>query len=75
MPLPSRPADESFDRFQTLLLEMRTGDVLVIGDAARLTGLSEDACRKALEALARVGLMSRETDGRFIRRSLDTLAR
>jgi predicted transcriptional regulator len=67
----SRSADEGFDRLQTLLLGMRAGDVLLIDEAARVSGLSQDICRTALEALTRVGLMSHETDGRFVRRALD----
>lgn len=71
----SRKADEGFDRLQTLLLNMRAGDALCIDDAARASGLSQDICRTALEALARVGLMNRETDQRFVRRTLDVFAR
>lgn len=73
MPFLFRRADEGFDRLQDLLLAMRAGDVLHLGDAARVSGLSEDTCLTALEALEQVGLMSRETDGRFIRRTLETV--
>lgn len=69
----SRKADDGFDRLQTLLLNMRAGDALCIDDAARASGLSEDFCRTALEALERVGLMNRETERRFVRRTLDVL--
>ncbi len=66
--------DDRFDRLQSLLLAMRVGDVLYVGDAVRLSGLSETTCRTALEALERVGLMSRECDGRFVRLTLNALS-
>jgi predicted transcriptional regulator len=65
MPFLKRNADEGFERLQALLLAMRAGDAVRIGEAAAVSGLSEDNCRKALEALARVGLMTCERDGRF----------
>lgn len=69
----SRKADEGFDRLQTMLLNMRVGDSLCVDDAVRASGLSEDVCRTALEALTRVGLMNRENERRFVRRPLDLL--
>lgn len=69
----AQQVDEGFDRLQSLLLAMRVGDVLYVGDAVRLSGLSEGTCRTALEALERVGLMSRECDGRFVRLTLNAL--
>lgn len=69
-----RNADEGFERLQTLLLAMRAGDAVRTGEAAEVSGLSEDICRSALEALARVGLMSCESDGRFVRRTLGVIA-
>ncbi len=69
----SRKSDEGFDRLQTLLLNMRVGDALCVDEAVRASGLSEDTCRTALEALERVGLMNRDTDRRFVRRPLDLL--
>jgi hypothetical protein len=65
--------DQGFDRLQALLLDLRAGDVLYVGDAVRVSGLSEGTCRTALEALARVGLLSRECDGRFVRLTLNAL--
>jgi hypothetical protein len=65
--------DQGFDRLQALLLDLRAGDVLYVGDAVRVSGLSEGTCRSALEALARVGLLSRECDGRFVRLTLNAL--
>ncbi len=73
MPFLTR-SDEGFVRLQELLLDMRAGDVLRIGDAVRVSGLSEHTCRTALQALTRVGLLSYETDGRFVRRTLEVLA-
>lgn len=73
MPFLAQRVDEGFDRLQTLLLAMRVGDALYLGDAVRVSGLSETTCRTALEALARVGLMSRECDGRFVRLALNAL--
>ncbi len=71
----SRKTDEGFDRLQTLLLNMRAGDALCVDEAVRASGLSEDVCRTALESLERVGLMNRENDRRFVRRTLDVVAR
>jgi predicted transcriptional regulator len=65
-----RNADEGFERLQAMLLAMRAGDAVRIGEAAAVSGLSEDICRTALEALARIGLMTCERDGRFVRRTL-----
>ena len=69
-----RNADEGFERLQTMLLAMRAGDAVRIGEAAEVSGLSEEICRRALEALARIGLMSCERDGRFVRRTLAVVA-
>ena len=66
--------NEGFDRLQHRLLEMRAGDQLTPGEAARLSGLTENMCRAVLEGLTRAGLMSAESDGRFVRRHLDLLA-
>ena len=60
-----------FDRLQELLLAMRAGDELWSSDAARASGLTEHVCETVLEGLTRAGLMSRESDGRFVRRTLD----
>jgi hypothetical protein len=65
-----RNADEGFERLQAMLLAMRAGDAVRIGEAVAVSGLSEDMCRTALEALARIGLMTCERDGRFVRRTL-----
>lgn len=67
--------DEAFDRLQTLILALRAGDTVQIPDLARASGLSERACRRSLEALAHVGLMSQERDGQFVRRRLAASAR
>ena len=48
--------DQGFDRLQALLLALRAGDVLYVGDAVRVSGLSEGTCRTALEALANEGI-------------------
>jgi hypothetical protein len=69
-----RNADEGFERLQTMLLAMRAGDAVRIGEAAQVSGLSEEICRRALEALERIGLMSCERDGRFVRRTLGVIA-
>jgi hypothetical protein len=65
-----RDGDEGFERLQAMLLAMRAGDAVAIGEAVAISGLSERICRRSLEALARVGLLSREGDGRFVRRTL-----
>jgi hypothetical protein len=64
------PLDDGFNRLQALLLDMRAGDTLRIGDAVRQSGLSEDVCRSALEALTQIGLMAKDADDRFIRLAL-----
>jgi predicted transcriptional regulator len=69
-----RNADEGFERLQTMLLAMRAGDAVRIREAAQVSGLSEEICRRALEALERIGLMSCEHDGRFVRRTLRAVA-
>lgn len=74
MPFFSRSSNEGFQRLQALLLNMRVGDTLCVGDAARASGLSEDVCRTALEDLTRVGLMNRENEQRFVRRTLNASA-
>jgi hypothetical protein len=67
-------ANEGFDRLQRLLLAMRTGDELRPAEASQLTGLTEQICTVVLKRLTTAGLMSLESDGRFVRRPLDTLA-
>ncbi len=69
-----RDGDEGFERLQAMLLAMRAGDAVAIGEAAAVSGLSERMCRRALEALTRVGLMSCERDGRFMRRTLGAVS-
>lgn len=68
---PFRKVDDGFDRLQAFLLNTRAGDTVCIDEAVRISGLSADTCRTALEALARAGLMDRETSSRFVRRTLD----
>jgi DNA-binding IclR family transcriptional regulator len=65
--------NDGLDRLQRVLLDMRNGDELVCADAARLSGLNQDVCRTVLEGLTRAGLMSQESDDRFVRRTLDAL--
>jgi hypothetical protein len=62
---------QGFDRLQDLLLAMHAGDEVWSADAARASGLAEHLCQTVLESLTRAGLMTRESDGRFVRRSLD----
>lgn len=69
----SHHVDEGFDRLQQLLLAMRIGDEMRTGDAAHVTGLSENVCRAVFEGLTRAGLMTHAEDDRFVRRSLDLL--
>jgi DNA-binding IclR family transcriptional regulator len=64
---------EGFERLQDLLVELRTGDEVCSSEVARASGLSEDTCRRVLEGLTRAGLMTDESNGRFVRRSLDLL--
>jgi hypothetical protein len=61
--------DDRFNRFQEFILGLRAGDAVQIEDLAQTTGLSEGLCRRSLEALAAVGVMSNEYDGRFVRRT------
>ncbi len=63
--------DEGFDRLERLLVAMRAGDELLVQDAARLTGLSEDICSAMLSGLTRAGLMACKNERLFVRRSLD----
>jgi hypothetical protein len=63
--------NDGLDRLQRILLEMRHGDELACHEAARLSGLNQDVCRTVLEGLTRAGLMSHESDDRFVRRTLD----
>lgn len=67
-----RKADEGFERLQSLMLSLRSGDAVSVSDAVRISGLTEHFCRAALEALTQVGLLVRETDSRFVRRTLDS---
>jgi len=66
--------NEGFDRLQRLLLTMHSGDELLPTQASEFTGLSPEMCRAVLEGLTRAGLMSREADDRFVRRTLDLAA-
>jgi predicted transcriptional regulator len=70
----SRHPNKGFDRLQALILALRAGDAVQTADLARASGLSERWCRRSLEALANVGVMSQEQDGRFVRRRLAGLA-
>lgn len=65
--------NEGFDRLERLLLSMRAGDDLTVGDAASATGLTTSVCEAVLERLTRVGLMSRAANDRFVRKTLDEL--
>ena len=69
-----RTTDEGFDQLQRMLLAMRAGDELRVGEAANSTGLAPDTCRAVLEGLTRAGLMSNESNDRFVRRHLDFAA-
>lgn len=62
--------DDGFDRLQALMLNLRAGDVVSVDEAVRISGLSEQFCSAALEALAHVGLLVRESDSRFVRQAL-----
>jgi len=63
--------NDGLDRLQRILLEMQHGDELACDEAARRSGLNPDVCRTVLEGLTRAGLMSHESDDRFVRRTLD----
>jgi DNA-binding IclR family transcriptional regulator len=65
--------NEGFDRLQRLLLAMRAGDDLTAADASEVTGLNEGVCRAVLEGLERAGLMARNEDERFVRKTLDLM--
>lgn len=68
-----RAADQGFDRLQHLLLNMRAGDELRVGEAANQSGLRRETCLAVLEGLTRARLMSRESDDLFVRRHLDPI--
>ena len=70
MPFLTRNIDVGFTRLQEFLLAMEAGDTVRLADLAQVSGLSEDTCKTALDALARVGILSCETDGRFVRQTL-----
>jgi hypothetical protein len=63
--------NEGFDRLQRLLLGMHAGDDLTVADTALLTGLDPDVCLAVLEGLQRAGLMARDGEHRFVRKTLD----
>jgi DNA-binding IclR family transcriptional regulator len=63
--------NDGLDRLQRLLLEMRHGDELACDEAARLSGLNQEVCRTVLQGLTRAGLMSQESDDRFVWCTLD----
>jgi DNA-binding IclR family transcriptional regulator len=65
--------NDGLDRLQQILLDMRHGDELACAEAARRSGLNPAVCRTVLEGLARAGLMSHESNDRFVRRTLDAL--
>jgi len=67
----SESVSRGFERLQDLLLAMRAGDELWSTDLAQASGLAEHICQAVLEGLTRSGLMSREADGRLVRRTLD----
>jgi DNA-binding IclR family transcriptional regulator len=71
MAFMTHSVDKGFDRFQQILLGMRVGDTMRATEAAEATGLSVEVCHAVLEGLQRAGLMVHESDGRFVRRSLD----
>ncbi len=60
--------DHRFERLQDFILGLRTGDAVRTEQAARVSGLPERWCHRALQALAAAGVMSNEYDGRFVRR-------
>lgn len=66
--------NDGFDRLQRLLLAMRAGDEVDCSEAARLSGLSPQICRTVFEGLTRAGLMSHESNDRFVRRSMNVVA-
>jgi DNA-binding IclR family transcriptional regulator len=65
--------NQGFDRLQRILTTMNVGDDISPAAAAEQTGLSEDVCRAMLNGLERAGLMTRESDERFTRCTLDLL--
>jgi DNA-binding IclR family transcriptional regulator len=65
--------NEGFDRLQQLLLDLQVGDEVRVADVAHATGLTEHTCRSVLIGLERVGLMAQQSDGRFVRCSLDVV--
>jgi hypothetical protein len=54
-------------RLQDLLERLRPGDELQVAAASRRTGVDATMCETVLEALVRVGLFTRSTNGVFVR--------
>jgi len=65
--------NHGFDRLQRILTTMNVGDDISPAGAADETGLSEEVCRAVFAGLERAGLMTRGTDDRFTRCTLDLL--
>jgi len=66
----------SRERLRTLLDRLNPGDEIRVAAASKETGLDQMTCRTVLEALARVDLFTRKTDGGFVRRRMfDALER
>lgn len=65
--------NHGFDRLQRILTTMNVGEELSPAGAAEESGLSEEVCRAVLTGLERAGLMTRASDDRFKRCSLDLM--
>jgi len=69
-------ARSSRERLRSLLNRLNPGDEIGVAAASKETGLDPMTCRTVLEALARVDLFTRTTDGAFVRRRMfDALER
>jgi hypothetical protein len=55
---------------QYLLETLDPGDVIEIADASRATGVDEATCETVFDALVRVGLFTRTSDGVLVRRRM-----
>jgi len=64
--------DAGFDRLQDFLLAMAPGDEISAQHAAEISGLGRKRCDAILDALMRVGLMTRLQHEAYVRCRLET---
>lgn len=59
-----------WERMQNLLERLTPGDEVHVGEAVTETGLDRTTCEMVFDALARVDLYTRTSDGVFVRRRM-----